>query len=58
MASRWPEQHRCSGMASSTHQTLAAVSDDEERWAAIKNPRVWLVRPGPQASERWAGVDD
>ncbi|MGW7276648.1 DUF6192 family protein [Streptomyces sp. NPDC054864] len=45
MAIRWPEQHRCYGMASSTHQTLAAVSDDEERWAAIKNPRVWLVRP-------------
>jgi hypothetical protein len=38
--------------------TLVAVSDDEERRAAVRNPRVWLVSPGSQASERWAGVDD
>ncbi|MER6384982.1 DUF6192 family protein [Streptomyces sp. NPDC001250] len=38
VASRWPERHRCSGVAFSTHQILAAISDPEERWAAIKNP--------------------
>ncbi|MGX1676338.1 DUF6192 family protein [Streptomyces sp. NPDC055400] len=38
VAGRWPERHGCPGVAYSTHQTLAAISDPEERWAAIKNP--------------------
>ncbi|WP_327350509.1 DUF6192 family protein [Streptomyces sp. NBC_01304] len=38
VASRFPTQHRRSGVASSTHQVLAAISDPEERRAAIKNP--------------------
>jgi hypothetical protein len=38
VASRYPERHRCAGVAFSTHQVLAAISDPEERWEAIKNP--------------------
>ncbi|MGV4989068.1 DUF6192 family protein [Streptomyces sp. NRAIS3] len=49
VASRWPERHRCPGVAFSTHQILAAISDPEERWAAIKNPPL-DVRTGKR---RW-----
>ncbi|MFI9781790.1 hypothetical protein ACIHCV_45715 [Streptomyces sp. NPDC051956] len=31
VASRWPERRRCAGVALSTHQVLAAISDPEER---------------------------
>lgn len=59
VASRWPEQHRCSGVAFSTHQTLAAISDDEERWVAIKNPpldeRTGKRRWTPETSRQRVG---
>ncbi|MEV8022932.1 DUF6192 family protein [Streptomyces sp. NPDC086554] len=59
VASRWPEQHRCSGVAFSTHQTLAAISDDEERWAAVKNPpldeRTGKRRWTPETSRQRVG---
>ncbi|MCX5384848.1 DUF6192 family protein [Streptomyces sp. NBC_00083] len=59
MASRWPERHRCPGAAFSTHQTLAAMSDPEERWTAIKTPpldeRTGRRRWTPETSRQRVG---
>ncbi|MBC9718897.1 RacO protein [Streptomyces sp. TRM66268-LWL] len=59
VASRWPEQQRCPGVAFSIHQTLAAISDDEERWKAIKTPpldeRTGMRRWTPETSRQRVG---
>lgn len=38
VASRWPEQHRNPDATFFTHQLLAAIRDEEERFQAIRTP--------------------
>lgn len=38
VASRWPEQHRRSGVSYAVHAILASIPDDTERWRRITEP--------------------
>lgn len=59
VANRWPDQRRRAEAASSTHQTLATISDDDERWQAIENPpldeRTGKRRWTPETSRQRVG---
>ncbi|MEU6016679.1 DUF6192 family protein [Streptomyces sp. NPDC047515] len=48
-ASRWPKEHRQSGVSFTVHRVLGGIPDEEERFAAIKQP--------PEGKSRWT-VDD
>ncbi|GII59074.1 hypothetical protein Pth03_74630 [Planotetraspora thailandica] len=48
-ASRWPKDHRQAGVSFTVHRVLGSIPDEEERFAAIKQP--------PEGRDRWT-VDD
>uniref|UniRef100_UPI002F9116A7 DUF6192 family protein n=1 Tax=Kitasatospora indigofera TaxID=67307 RepID=UPI002F9116A7 len=48
-ASRWPVEHRRTGVSFTVHRVLASLPDEEERFAAIRRP--------PAGKARWT-VDD
>ena len=37
-ASRWPKEHRQAGVSFTVHRVLGSIPDEEERFAAIKQP--------------------
>ena len=48
-ASRWPKEHRQASVSFTVHRVLGSIPDEEERFAAIKQP--------PEGKSRWT-VDD
>lgn len=59
VASRWPQERRDSAVSHEIHQTLAAISDDRKRFAAIKRPprdkRTGQRRWTPDSAKREVG---
>ncbi|MDT0347521.1 DUF6192 family protein [Streptomyces litchfieldiae] len=49
VSSRWPKEHRQAGVSHTVHRILASIEDEEERFAAIKQP--------PEGKARWTADD-
>lgn len=55
MASRWPKERRQAGVSFTVHRILGRIEDDEERFAAIKNPPVGKTRWSSDEAKRRVG---
>ncbi|MEU9405746.1 DUF6192 family protein [Streptomyces sp. NPDC048281] len=54
-ASRWPKQHRQTGISFTIHRTLGRIEDEEERFAALTTPPEGKMRWTPDDAKRRVG---
>ncbi|KPI17722.1 hypothetical protein OV450_8015 [Actinobacteria bacterium OV450] len=54
-ASKWPAEHRCDSVSFTVHRLLAAIGNDEERFAAVQNPPAGKERQTPDEANRRTG---
>ncbi|KPI09504.1 hypothetical protein OV450_8535 [Actinobacteria bacterium OV450] len=54
-ASKWPAEHRCASVSFTVHRLLAAIGNEEERFAAILNPPTGKERQTPDEANRRTG---
>ncbi|QCX82397.1 hypothetical protein C9F11_44095 (plasmid) [Streptomyces sp. YIM 121038] len=53
--SRWPEEHRQSGVSFTVHRILGGIEDEEERFTAIRTPPAGKSRWTPDDASRRMG---
>ncbi|MFJ3221026.1 DUF6192 family protein [Kitasatospora sp. NPDC086801] len=54
-SSKWPKERRVAGVSHTVHRVLAAIPDDEERFAAILTPPPGKARWTPDEANRRVG---
>ncbi|MGV9788500.1 DUF6192 family protein [Streptomyces sp. NPDC003435] len=54
-ASRWPEEHRVTGVSCKVHRILAGIADEVERFEAIGTPPEGKPQWMPDEANRRAG---